>query len=115
MAEKPGDVERLGHVLKAINKILNYTEAKGFEDFLTNEMMQDAVIKNYEVIGEAIYHISKQLKEKYTHIEWKKIEGLRHVLVHDYYKVSPEILWQTKELYLEDLQVDIEEILLKES
>ena len=78
-------------------------------------MVQDAVMKNFEVIGEAAYHISKELKEKYKNIEWKGIEGLRHVLVHDYYKVNPEILWNTKDEDLSDLNINLEELIDEET
>ena len=73
-------------------------------------MIQDAVIKNFEVIGEAAYHISKAFKEEYENIPWKKMEGIRHVLVHDYYKINVEILWNTKEQYFHDLLIELEKI-----
>ncbi len=73
-------------------------------------MVQDAVIKNFEILGEAAYHISDELKEKYDTIEWKKIEGLRHVLVHDYYQINPEILWNTKDEHLLGLLSDLEHL-----
>lgn len=77
-------------------------------------MLQDAVIKNFEVIGEAVYHLTKDLKEKYSEIEWKKIERLRHILVHDYYKINPLILWNTKEQHIQKLKDDLLEIINKE-
>ncbi|NJK84450.1 MAG: DUF86 domain-containing protein [Saprospiraceae bacterium] len=83
-------------MIRGVNKIFLYTEGLGYEEFLENELVQDAVIKNFEVIGEAAYHITFELKEKYNQIEWFKIQGLRHFLVHDYYRISPEILWNTK-------------------
>lgn len=88
MAAKPTDLERLDHMIKSIKKIFSYTEDLGYEEFLTDELVQDAVIKNFEVIGEAAYHLTSELKEKYDNIEWSKIQGLRHVLVHDYYPDS---------------------------
>jgi uncharacterized protein with HEPN domain len=86
-----------------------------FVAFQKNEMAQFAVIKNFEIIGEAAYHISKELKAKYLEIEWSKIEGMRHVLVHDYYRVNSELIWNTKEEKLGDLRVRLEIILEKEA
>jgi len=112
MPHKPSDLERINHIIEAINKIFSYTEEIGELEFLKEEMVQDAVIKNFEVIGEAAYHISKGLKVEYENIPWKKMEGIRHVLVHDYYKINPEILWNTKEQYFHDMLIDLEEIVL---
>lgn len=108
METKPNDLERIHHMVESINKIFKYTEDLGYEDFFKQEMVQDAVSKNFEIIGEAAYHVSPEIKEKYDNIEWRKIEGLRHVLVHDYYKINPEILWNTKDKYLFNLLADLE-------
>ena len=108
MPAKPTDLERVDHMIESINKIFSYTEDLGYEEFHNSGLVQDAVVKNFEVIGEAAYHITSELKEKYSNIEWKRIQGLRHVLVHDYYKVNPEILWNTKDEHLQDLLVDLE-------
>lgn len=115
MAAKPTDLERVDHMIEAINKIFSYTEELSYEEFLKNELIQDAVVKNFEVIGEAAYHITSDLKDKYDNIEWSKIQGLRHVLVHDYYKINPEILWNTKDEHLYNLLVDLEELMDREN
>ena len=108
MPTKPTDRERLAHMMRGIEKIFAYTEDMTLDTFLASELVQDAVIKNFEVIGEAAYHISSELKEAHPDIEWRKIQGLRHVLVHDYYQINPEILWNTKEQYLSDLLYRLE-------
>lgn len=115
MPAKPTDLERVDHMLQSINKIFSSTEELGYQEFSSNELIQDAVIKNFEVIGEAAYHISKELKDNYQNIEWNKIQGLRHVLVHDYYKINPEILWNTKDKHLHELQIDLEELVEAEN
>ena len=110
MPAKPTDLERVEHMIECINKIFNYTKDIDYDEFYSSELIQDAVIKNFEVIGEAAYHITSELKENYNNIEWKKIQGLRHVLVHDYYKVNPEILWNTKNEHLHELLIDLEKL-----
>jgi len=114
MPAKPTDIERVSHMVKSISKIFTYTKAMRYEEFLENELVQDAVQKNFEVIGEAAYHISSDLKEDYDQIEWSKISGLRHVLIHDYYQINPEILWNTKEKHLHDLLNDLEDLIRNE-
>jgi len=115
MPAKPTDLERIDHMITSINKIFSYTEKLTYEGFHDNELIQDAVIKNFEVIGEAAYHITSELKEDHSAIEWKKIQGLRHVLVHDYYKINPKILWNTKDVYLHELLTNLERLIEKES
>ena len=105
------DIERLSHIVRSIKKIEKYTEDVNLEEFESNEMLQDAIFKNLEIIGEAAYRITDNTKEAFNHIEWRKIEGLRHKLVHDYYKVDLEIIWQTKNKSLPNLLRDVKEIL----
>jgi len=108
---KKQDKERLSHMLSAIMKIEKYTEDISFNGFEKNEMLQDAIFKNLEIIGDAAYKLSDETKETYNHIEWKKIEGLRHRLVHDYYKVDLTIVWNTKNKSLPELMENINNIL----
>lgn len=115
MPAKPTDLERVEHMIRSINKVFSYTKGLGYDEFLNNELVQDAVIKNFEVIGEAAYHITTELKDKYDRIEWKQIQGLRHVLVHDYYMVNPQILWNTKDEHLPDLLIALERLTEKET
>jgi len=115
MLAKPTDLERINHMISCIKKIFSYTEDIGFEEFVENELVKDALQRNFEIIGEAAYHLSNELKEKHGFIEWSKIQGLRHVLAHEYYQINPEILWNTKDDHLNDLLVDLETIIEKEN
>lgn len=111
--KKPDDKQRLEHVIEAISRIKKFTEGLSLEEFKENEMAQFAVIKNFEIIGEAVYHISDELKDKYPEIEWRKIAGFRHVLVHDYYKVNLSIVWNAKEERIDELKKQVNKILKK--
>lgn len=106
------DRQRLNHIISAIEKIDKYTAEVDYTHFESNEMLQDAIFKNLEIIGEAAYKVTAKTKEKHDHIEWRKIEGLRHKLVHDYYKIDLEIVWQTKDKSLPKLHEEIS-VLLK--
>ncbi|MCB9081747.1 MAG: DUF86 domain-containing protein [Lewinellaceae bacterium] len=115
MKRKSVDIERIQHMIDAILKIDKFTEDMDFAAFLVNEMAQYAVIKNFEIIGEAAYQISPDLKERYSQVEWRKIEGMRHILVHDYYRINAELLWNTKEEKLNDLNIQLLDIMDNES
>jgi uncharacterized protein with HEPN domain len=65
------------------------------KEFKTNEMVQDAIIRNIEIIGEASKKISKDTKQTYYEIPWKEISGMRDKLIHDYLGVDVEVVWKT--------------------
>lgn len=115
MAKKvpPGRRARLEHISKAISDIFRFTDDMDVNRFMQDERTQLAVIKLFEIIGEATYHIDKSFKRQHTHIEWKKMEGLRHILVHEYYRIEPDILWYTKEVFLSDLQFKVDALIKK--
>ena len=108
MSVKPSNSERLIHMIEAIDRIFKFVEDMDFSSFSTNEMAQFAIIKNFEIIGEAAFKLPKDFRENYGQIEWRKIIAFRHILVHDYYKINPEIVWNAIENKLMDLKVQIE-------
>lgn len=89
-----GDKERLGHILDAIAEIESYTANVEFKDFLVNSMMRFASIKQIEIIGEAANFITPATKELFSDIEWKQIVGMRHILIHEYFGVDANLVWQ---------------------
>ncbi|WP_168040098.1 HepT-like ribonuclease domain-containing protein [Neolewinella antarctica] len=72
-----------------------------------------AVEKSFEIIGEATHKLSTEFKDNHPQVEWKQIETTRHILVHNYYEVLPDILWNVKEVYLADLRSKIAAILIE--
>lgn len=105
------DIYRLKDIIAAIKKIEKYTKDLTFKQFSNDELVQDAVFKNFEIIGEASYKVSKFTKENNMNIEWRKMEALRHKLVHDYYKIDLAIVWNTKEKRLPDLHKLISKVI----
>ena len=82
-------------IIDSINKIERYVNGLSFEDFIDNEMIIDAVIRNFEVIGEAVINLPEYIKNKYPNVEWKEAKGFRNVMIHNYFGVDKESVWDT--------------------
>lgn len=100
----------LRHILDSIDKILKFTES-GRESFLNDERTQDAVIRNLEIIGEAVRKIPAEFRDAHTEIPWKIIAGMRDKLIHDYFGVNLNIVWEAVERDLPDLRRRVESLL----
>lgn len=85
----------LEDILNAIEKIQDYTENLSLEEFHNNLMAIDAVIRNFEVIGEAVNNIPPEVRENYKQVEWKEAVGFRNILIHDYFGIDVEAVWDT--------------------
>jgi uncharacterized protein with HEPN domain len=92
-------------ILQAINRIEAYTKGVSYEAFHGNNLVQDAVVRNLEIIGEAVKHIPEGLQKQYPDIEWKKIAGLRDILIHAYFGIDKEIVWDVVENKLPDRDI----------
>ena len=101
----------LNDILTAISKIERYVGDLSFHDFTQDEMRIDAVVRNLEVIGEAAKHVPEEVRRKYPFIEWKKISGLRDILIHEYFGVDRDILWDIVKNKIPVLKRDTEKIL----
>lgn len=97
-------------ILEAIHKIDAYLKGMTFEQFSKDTKTVDAVVRNLEVIGEAIKSIPQNIKEKNRQIEWKKIAGLRDILIHQYFGVDLEIVWDVTQNKLPSLKRQMEEM-----
>lgn len=93
MREPLKDRIRLEHIVEAINKVFKYTEGKTCDDLRTTDMMFYAVVKNIEIVGEAAYHLTKAYCRSHPDTDWDGIMKLRHVLVHDYYQINVQTVW----------------------
>jgi uncharacterized protein with HEPN domain len=80
-------------VLESISAIEEYTQTLTEEEFHNNRQVQDAVLRRFEIIGEAVKNIDKNFKSKYPDIPWKSIAGMRDVLIHEYFGVNLKRVW----------------------
>lgn len=108
---KRGDLEYLADIREAIQRIQAYTTDLSYAQFLADEKTQDAVIRNIEILGEAVKHLSAELTATHPEVEWKSIAGMRDKLVHEYFGVNLDILWDVLSSKLTPLRALIERII----
>ncbi len=101
----------LSNIKECIDRIEAYTY-DGKEAFMRTPMIQDAVIRNFEIIGEATKRLSPELRSAYSDVPWQQMAGLRDVLIHDYLKVNLNLVWQIIEQNLPILKPKVEAILV---
>src|SRR6185312_16726633 len=90
----------LEDLLLSIEKITEYTSGLSFDNFLEDSKTSDAVIRNFEIIGEAANRLPDEMKEKFPEIDWYRIRGFRNRIVHDYMGIDYQMVWLIKENYL---------------
>lgn len=85
----------LEDILESIERIKKYTKDVKEKEFYNNSQIADAVVRRFEIIGEAVKQIPEELKSQYKKIPWKEIAGTRNVLIHEYFGVNLERIWRT--------------------
>lgn len=108
--KKKNDLVYIKHILDSIDKIETYTDQLGKEGFIRSGIVQDAVIRNLEIIGEATKNISIEFRGEHQEIPWRNMAGLRDVLIHDYFGVDLEIVWNVVENELSKVKKKLKEL-----
>jgi uncharacterized protein with HEPN domain len=90
-------------IIDSAEKILEYTHNLSFEEFIKDGKTIDAVIRNFEIIGEAANRLPEEFKDNNPHIDWHRIRGFRNRIIHHYFGIDYVIVWEIKEKFLPNL------------
>jgi uncharacterized protein with HEPN domain len=105
------DLTYLGDILDAIKWIEGYLRGVDKEDFLENHMMQDAVMHQIEIIGEASNNVSDEFQEKHPELPWTFMRAIRNKIVHDYREVNLNVIWDTAKNDLPPLKKQVKKLI----
>ncbi len=111
MRDSLGDKVRLQHILDAISAIKEYVQGVSQNQFFKNSMIQDACIRQLQVIGEASNKISRELQESHYTVPWREIIGLRVIVIHKYFGIDENVIWDVIQNDLLPLEGQIKEII----
>ena len=104
------DSDLLNDIQEAIRRIIDYIAGMTYETFLADIKTQDAVIRNLEIIGEATKNLSERLRLKNPHIPWKNMSSVRNRLIHHYFGVNLDIVWQIVTVELPEVASELNKI-----
>ena len=110
MKKDKGDKERLQHIYDAICNIESFTKGFSEKEYLQNLLVQSAVERQLEIIGEACANVSDKIKKKYPQVEWNKIKAFRNIIAHEYFGVSSKQIWNVVLLEIPKLKISINAI-----
>jgi uncharacterized protein with HEPN domain len=99
------------HILEAVNAIENFVAGKGLEDFESDDLLQSAVIRKFEIIGEATKRIPENIKSMKPSIPWRSLAGMRDVMIHDYFFLETNEIWNTVHKDLPILKAQIKDLI----
>ena len=102
--------ELVQHMLIETSFILQYTNEKSKADVVNDEVLCRAVVRSLEIIGEVAKKLDDEFKSSYNHIEWKKLAGTRDKLIHDYFGIDYDIVWDIIETKIQDLDYFLRQI-----
>ena len=102
------DLVFVRHILDEICFLIKETESLTYDQLLSNETLERAILRSLEVIGEASKNISQELKQKHPDIEWKEMAGLRDKLIHFYFGVDWAIVWDVIKVNIPELKIKLE-------
>ncbi|MFZ5918750.1 MAG: DUF86 domain-containing protein [Chloroflexota bacterium] len=111
MTEQREYLDYVEDVLDAIEKVAQFTEGMGFEQFVEDEKTAFAVIRALEIIGEAVRKIPLSVRNRYAAIPWREMAGMRDKLIHDYFGVNLAVVWKTVTTDLPALEPEMRRIL----
>lgn len=109
------DIDYLADIVEAMERIVLYMESISYEQFMNDTKTQDAVLRNLEVIGEAVKGLSTRLRKTYPHIPWKQMAGMRDKIIHHYFGINYDIVWKVAKEDISRLLPEIQGIKQREA
>ena len=103
----------LKHIIESAELIEEYLENKQLEEFLKSKILQDSVIRRLEIIGEAVKNIPDNFKNSYPELPWRKMAGLRDILIHQYFGIDMELTWEIAKNNVPELKLEIKSVLTR--
>ena len=110
MRETIRDKERLLHIQNAIDVLMARKDTHTLGDVMSDPIIFYGYVKHIEIIGEAVYMLTKEYRSSHNEVNWDDIERMRHVLVHGYYKIRPDQLWETVQTDIPELKPIIDHL-----
>jgi len=104
------DSQLISDIREAIDRITRYVSGMTYDEFLEDTKTQDAVIRNIEIIGEATKRLSRRIRDESPDVPWRQMAGSRDRLIHDYFGVNIDIVWQIADIELPRLSLKLEGI-----
>jgi len=101
----------LHHMLDAIERIETYLQGIAVEQFLANMLLQDGIVRQLEIIGEAAHHLPDDLRRQHSDVPWSAIIGMRNRIIHEYFNVNLTIVWEVTQNDLPPLKAYIHRML----
>lgn len=111
MRDKKDNLAYIKNIRDAIEKISTYVNEHKYEEFFSNEWDQAAIIRYFEIIGEAVSNINEDFKKTLPDIEWRDMSDFRNFLIHDYMDIDIKIVWQAMTVDIPVLKQQIDKIL----
>ncbi len=103
----------LHDIMICIERIEIYIHGLNRKAFFTDQKTMDAVMRNLEIIGEAAKKLPENIKEKYPNVEWRKLAGLRDILIHHYFGIDEDIIWDVLANKIPEVKTELGKILIK--
>jgi uncharacterized protein with HEPN domain len=101
----------LEDILESCHRIVRYTSGMSYDSFVKNDLVYDAVLRNIEIVGEAVKQIPGEIRDQHPEVDWRRIAGMRDIVAHHYFSIHDEIVWDIIENKIPELAEKVEKIL----